>query len=145
VEGAFLFMKTVYHHPPGYPRPKRGDLFQSNVGKRQERTWLVLSVHTLPTRWCAEMGIVAERSRVWAERWWEIEPATRVRLFQSAERQGGQLVHYFLRFPAKKRKRQTFEGLMRLHGEQQRDMYRDSASVQNSETGTHETRDETDA
>jgi hypothetical protein len=105
-------VKTVYHQPPGDPRPKRGDLLQSNIGNKHERTWLVLAVHILPTRWCHEMGITAQRSRVWAERWWALEPEMRMTLFRSAERAGGQMVHPFQRFPAKRKP--TFERLMRL-------------------------------
>ncbi len=107
-EGA---VKTVYHQPVGDIRPKRGDLLQSNVGDRRERTFLVMGVHVLPTRWCKEMGITAQRTRLWAERWWEIEPAMRLALYRSAERAGGQQVHSFRRFPAKRKP--SFEGYMR--------------------------------
>lgn len=106
-------MKTVYHQALDESRPKRGDLFQSNIGKPKERTWIVLSVHILPTRWCDEMGITTQRTKVWAERWWEIEPEMRVRLFQSAERNGGQVLFPFVRFPAKKKKKPNFEEYMR--------------------------------
>jgi hypothetical protein len=85
----------------GAPIPKRGDLLESNVGGRRQRTWFVIAVHRLkPTR-----GV--PRCKVWMERWWEVEPSLRVRLWNSAERNGGQRVIGFKRYPAKKKK--TFE------------------------------------
>jgi len=105
-------MRTIYHQPVGAPRPKRGDLVQSNIGDRKrERTWIILSVHTLPTRFCDHMGITAQRTRIWAERWWEIEPELRNRLYRNAERHGGQRVHPHYRFPTKEKL--TFEEHMR--------------------------------
>lgn len=107
-------MRTTYHLPSfeDYPAPKRGDLLQSNIGKRTERTWLILSAKELPQRTCQEMGgIMTRRWQLWAERWWHLEPKTRIRLFLSAERAGGQVLHTFKRFPAKKRAR-TFEQYM---------------------------------
>jgi hypothetical protein len=104
-------VKTVYHQPVDESRPRRGDLFHSNVGDRRERTFLVIGVRVLPTRFCKEMGITAKRTRVWAERWWELEPDTRIKLARSAERAGGQNLFYFKRFPAKRKP--TFEQLMR--------------------------------
>ena len=104
-------VKTTYHVPVSdhYPAPKRGDLLQSNVGKKTERTWLILSVRELPQKVCKEMGgILTCRWKLWAERWWELEPETRIRLWSSAERAGGQVVHGFQRFPVK-RKAKTFE------------------------------------
>lgn len=103
-------MKTIYHQPENDIRPKRGDLLQTNVGDRRERTFIILSSHVLPTRWCAEMGITAQRTRLTAARWWEIEPEMRQALYRSAERAGGQEVYGFKRFPAKKKR--TFEELM---------------------------------
>lgn len=111
-------MKTVYHQPVGLARPKRGDLLQSNIGDKRERTWIVLAVHVLPTRWCKEMGITAQRTRVWAERWWEIEPDVRRACYRSAERAGGQIVHGWQAFPTKRKP--TFEQHMR----RQRDFMR---------------------
>ena len=104
-------MKTAYHTPMGWERPKRGDLMQTNVGDKRERTLIVLGTHILPARFCKEMGIAAQRTRVWAERWWELEPEIRLALYRSAERSGGQTVHFFQRFPAKRKP--TFEQLMR--------------------------------
>lgn len=86
------------------PTPKRGDIVQTNVGDRRERTCLVLRVKRLkPIR-------SPLRVKVWAERWWQIEPALRLRLYRSAERSGGQGVMQFTRYRAKK---QTFERYMR--------------------------------
>ena len=88
----------------GEPLPKRGDLVQTNVGSRRERTWFVLRVKaTKPIK-----GV--PRGLVWIERWWEIEPALRIRLWNSAERGGGQNVIHFRRYPQKKKKK--FEQLM---------------------------------
>lgn len=104
-------MRTIYHQPIGEARPKRGDILQTNVGDRRERTCLILGTHILPTRWTPEMGIDAQRTKLWAERWWEIEPDVRVSLYRSAERNGGQVVHGFKRFPANKKPK--FEQCMR--------------------------------
>jgi hypothetical protein len=107
-------MKTTYHTPASEHRadPKRGDLIHTNVGNRRERTFIILGVRRLPERICPQMGgILAKRFKVWAERWWELEPETRVRLYESAMRAGGQHVYQFFRFPAKKKGR-TFEQLM---------------------------------
>lgn len=107
-------MKTTYHIPmmSHAPDPKRGDLLQSNIGKRTERTWFVLSAKEIPVRQCREMnGVWTRRFKLYAERWWDLEPQTRQRLFRSAERAGGQQVHTFYRFPAKK-KANTFEEYM---------------------------------
>lgn len=79
------------------PPPKRGDIVHTNVGDRRERTCLTLRVRKSrlsPRRW-----------NVWCERWWEIEPVLRMRLYRSAERAGGQNVMYFRRYPAKPKKR----------------------------------------
>src|SRR5579863_7396742 len=103
-------MKTTYHLPmmSRCADPKRGDLLQSNIGKRTERTWLVLKVKEIPVRQCKEMGGVwTRRFKIWGERWWDLEPQTRMRLYRSAERAGGQNVHMFYRFSAK-RSRSTF-------------------------------------
>jgi hypothetical protein len=107
-------VRTTYHIPAldGYAIPKRGDLLQSNLGKRTERTWFILTVREVDSRVCPEMGgIMTRRFKVWAERWWHLEPETRMRLFQSAERAGGQNVHLFHRFPPK-RSKITFEQYM---------------------------------
>lgn len=91
----------------GSPVPKRGDLVQTNVGKQRERTWFVLSCRQLkPIK-----GV--PRAKAWIERWWELEPQFRMRLYQSAERNGGQNVVRFYRYPAKKR-RLSFDAYMRL-------------------------------
>lgn len=84
--------------------PKRGDLLQTNTGDRRERTCMILCVKELrPT-----LGIA--RCKIWCERWWWLEADFRMRLHRSAERNGGQCVFYFKRYPAKKRK--SFEQLM---------------------------------
>jgi hypothetical protein len=85
--------------------PKRGDILQTNVGSRRERTCLILAVKRLKPM----KGF--PRCRVWAERWWEIEPELRMRLWRSAERNGGQRSMEFHRYPAKP-KRRTFEQYM---------------------------------
>lgn len=85
----------------GHPIPKRGDIVQTNVGDTRERTWFVLHSHPLrPTK-----GV--PRCRLWLERWWEIEPELRLRLYRSAERNRGQRYIHTRRYPAKNRK--TFE------------------------------------
>lgn len=92
---------------PGTSIPKRGDLLQTNVGDKRERTWLILHVHLLrPTK-----GV--HRCRVWAERWWQVDEDLRLKLFHSAERADGQMCIVFKRYPARKSGRHTFESLMR--------------------------------
>jgi len=71
--------------------PKRGDILQTNVGDRRERTCLVLRVRRFRRR--------EHRFDVWCERWWELEPEFRMRLARSAERAGGQAVYRFKRYP----------------------------------------------
>jgi hypothetical protein len=108
-------MKTTYHIPTSHHRasPKRGDLVHTNIGSKRERTWFILAVREVQERICPEMGgVLTRRYKIWAERWWTLDPETRVRLYRSATRAGGQHVYQFERFPAKRKKR-TFEQLMR--------------------------------
>jgi hypothetical protein len=86
---------------PSSPAPKRGDLMQTNVGKPRERTWMLLRTRH-KTR-----AKHPRRFEVWAARWWELEPAMRLRLAASAERRGGQQVIYLERYKAKRKL--TFE------------------------------------
>jgi hypothetical protein len=79
---------------------RRGDIVQTNVGDKRERTWIVLRARR------ARRGF-----NVWAARWWELEPEMRVRLASSAIRNGGQSVHYYK--PDRKQKKRTFEDYMR--------------------------------
>ena len=90
----------------GAPRPKRGDLVQSNIGdKKRERTWFVIRATSLqPIK-----GV--PRFKLWVERWYDIEPSLRVRLWNSAMQNGGQEVILFRRYPAKKKKK-SFEQYM---------------------------------
>jgi hypothetical protein len=81
--------------------PKRGDLVQTNVGDKRERTWLVLRARHM------KRAKHPRRYQVWMARWWELEPEMRMQLFRSAERNGGQRVINFVRYKAKKRKRVT--------------------------------------
>lgn len=74
--------------------PKRGDIVQTNVGNGRERTCLILRTHRV-------RGL---RFHVWAERWWELEPDQRMRLYRSAERAGGQSVLFFKRYAPKKKR-----------------------------------------
>lgn len=85
--------------------PKRGDLLQSAVGTKRERTWFILGARQVKPR----LGV--PRYKVWTERWWEIEPEMRMRLFASSERRGGQNVICFRRYPAKRKP--TFEQYLR--------------------------------
>lgn len=88
----------------GGPGPKRGDLVQTNIGDRRERTWIVLRARH------KKRAKRPFRYDVWAARWWELEPEMRLRLFQSAQRNGGQRIFWMRRYPAKKRK--SFEDWM---------------------------------
>lgn len=104
-------MKLTYFHPKDYPRPKRGDLMQTNVGNRRERTFIVLHGHPLPHGICPLTGAPRRRTQVFALRWWELEEEMRMALWRSAERAGGQVVHQVYRFPPKQK--QSFEQYMR--------------------------------
>jgi hypothetical protein len=88
----------------GSPIPKRGDLIRTNIGNRRERTWFVLRVHALkPTK-----GV--PRCRLWAERWYDVDVELRMRLYSSAERNGGQRCIDTKRYPTKKKK--SFENYL---------------------------------
>lgn len=89
-------MKIFIDVSPGDPPPKRGDLLHTNIGKSRERTLLVIRSRRAKLR--------LHRWNVWAERWWDLEPDLRMRLFRSAERAGGQEIMYLVRYPAKKRR-----------------------------------------
>jgi hypothetical protein len=91
--------------PPEAPAPKRGDLVQTNVGNKRERTWFIVSAVSVKTK----TGL--RRFRIFMVRWWLLDPEMRIKLWNSAERRGGQQVIRFKRYPAKKRKR-TFEQYM---------------------------------
>ena len=82
------------------PLPKRGDIVQSNVGQRRERTWLILHARRIRSR---PKGV--PRFDVWMARWWQLEADFRMRLYRSAERSGGQNVLFFHRYPAAKKKK----------------------------------------
>jgi hypothetical protein len=86
--------------------PARGDLLVSVVRGKWHRTWFVLgSRRVKPVK-----GV--PRYKVWMERWWQIEPELRIRLWHSAMRRDrGQQVIEFTRYPAKKRL-VNFEQLM---------------------------------
>lgn len=68
------------------PAPKRGDLIQTNVGDRRERTWII--IRSAPMR--RRDATLPRRFKIWKARWWEIEPETRLKLYESATRNGGQ-------------------------------------------------------
>jgi hypothetical protein len=91
------------------PAPKRGDIVQSNVGNKRERTWMILRVRKIARRDShTPLGKLPRRYAVWMVRWWELEADFRMRLYRSAERAGGQQVMDFVRYPAKKRNRDPF-------------------------------------
>lgn len=90
--------------PESVPSPKRGDLVHTNLGDRRERTWFVLQ--STQVRSAAN----PRRFRLQMARWWELEPETRLALFRSAERRGGQKVFRFV--PYKRKKKKTFEEMM---------------------------------
>lgn len=100
-------MKTTYHQQPGDPRPRRGDLLQTNIGTKRERTWIILSARVLRSGFCKHTGTTTQRTKLWAERWWDLEPEIRMALYRSAMRTGAQLCHPFYRF--KPKRKPTFE------------------------------------
>jgi hypothetical protein len=88
--------------------PKRGDLVQTNIGTKKERTWFIMKSRTIKRR---QPG--PPRYELYAARWWELEPETRMALYRSAERHGGQWVINYYPYPAKKKKNfeQTMGGI----------------------------------
>lgn len=84
--------------------PKRGDLVQTNVGNRRERTWIILKARRMGRRKCKNGAISPPRHNLWMVRWWELEPETRIRLYASATRNGGQTVFHLKRYPPTRRK-----------------------------------------
>jgi hypothetical protein len=88
-------MAFVMNVPEG-KAPKRGDLLQSNYGDRRERTWFILSARKIAQRpsYPIPLGTLKPRFAVWRARWWDLEPDFRIRLYRSAERNGGQVVWY---------------------------------------------------
>ncbi|HEX5426600.1 MAG TPA: hypothetical protein VFW94_23835 [Candidatus Acidoferrales bacterium] len=85
------------------PAPKRGDLLETNLGNRRQRTWFILSARPLRA--------TVRTFAIKAVRWWELEPETRMALYRSAERRGGQEVFWSVRDKPKRKTR--FEELMR--------------------------------
>ena len=79
-DGYYLMRLTE----PGHP--KRGDLMQTAVGTKRERTWFI---------WFSRRALkVPHGFQILRVRWWEIEPHVRLMLHKSAERQGGQTVWF---------------------------------------------------
>jgi hypothetical protein len=82
--------------------PKRGDLVQTAIGTKRERTWMVLQSHHM------KRAKHPRRYKVWMARWWELEPEMRMSLYRSAERNGGQRVILFQRYPQQKKRTPLF-------------------------------------
>ncbi len=76
--------------------PKRGDIIQTACGTKRERTWMVLR-----SRKVKRKG--SPRYKVFMARWWELEEDMRMKLFRSAERNGGQIVFWFQRYAVKRK------------------------------------------
>jgi hypothetical protein len=90
---------------PDAPEPKRGDLIQTAIGTKRERTWFILRCVTM-------RRAKTRRFAIWKARWFELEPGMRMRLYRSAYRKGGQQVWHAC--PQKpKRKKPSFEDYMR--------------------------------
>jgi len=89
--------------------PKRGDIVQTFVGDRRERTWMVIKARRIN-----RSQSPFPRYELWTVRWWEIEPELRVRLWRSAERNGGQNVLRYKVEPLKQKpqKKRSFEEYM---------------------------------
>lgn len=85
--------------------PKRGDILQTNVGDKRERTCIILHARKIARRDnITPIGKLAARFHIWCERWWEMEPDFRMRLYLSAQRNGGQQVIFFKRYKLKKKR-----------------------------------------
>jgi hypothetical protein len=87
------------------PKPKRGDLIQTNIGSRRERTWIILRSRRM-TR------AKNRRYALWKARWWELEPKMRNELFRSAERNGGQITWACRPLKPAPRRKNDFESLL---------------------------------
>lgn len=85
----------------GGPEPKRGDIVQTNIGNRRERTWMILHSHRMRSRESTKYP----RFKLWMVRWWELEPDFRMRLYRSACRAGGQGVFHLVRYKPKRKRR----------------------------------------
>jgi hypothetical protein len=111
-------MKVTYHIATAeHTVPKRGNLIQTNIGKKTERTWFILAVREMSPKYCPQMDCVTRRYKLWAERWWELDPHVRMLLWRSAERLGGQQVHPLYRFPPKKKPTlEQYQGTKRSEG-----------------------------
>jgi len=83
----------------GAPAPKRGDLLYTNIGGSRERTWLILRAVRMKTE--------KRRYALWRERWWQVEPDLRVRLYRSACRHGGQMTWVAKALPGKPKRRKS--------------------------------------
>lgn len=94
---------------PDDPAPNRGDLLYSKaVDVRGSRTYFVLRSRPVKRR---DPDAVQRRYSLEIVRWWLIRPETRQLLYRHAEREGGQQVFFFERYPPKKRL--SFEQYMR--------------------------------
>jgi hypothetical protein len=82
------------------PAPKRGDLIHSAVGTKKERTWIIL--RSVPMKRTAN-----RRYSILRARWWELEMEMRIKLYRSAERNGGQIVWHTWPLRAPKKKKQV--------------------------------------
>lgn len=94
----------------GGPGPKRGDLIYTALkDRRGMRMRIVLRSRLMKRRDSSK----PPRYQLWMERWWEIEPEVRMRLWRSAcRRPGGQRV-FFLDWYPRKKKAKNFESMMR--------------------------------
>lgn len=88
----------------GGPPPKRGDLVYTNIGNKRERTWMILRTKKV-NRIVRDASCLVPRYNVWMARWWELEPDFRMRLYRSAERNGGQNAMNFQRYRPKPKKK----------------------------------------
>jgi len=94
---------NLWYDAPNGMAPKRGDLMQSNIGDKRERTWIILKA--------VKRRTYRNRYNIWSARWWELDAEFRMKLFLSAQRNGGQNVFPLYRYPVKKKK--SFEQHMR--------------------------------
>jgi len=86
------------------PAPKRGDLIYSGKGTRKERTWIIIR------------SVLKKRAKnrsfgIFRARWWELEPDMRIRLYRSAQRNGGQVTWWTWPLSKPKKKQSVNFGL----------------------------------
>ena len=89
------------------PPPKRGDLMQSNIGDRRERTWIIARVRRIKRK----DSNACRRFEITLYRWWTLSVKARQKLCSAQMRSLFNVQSVFELYRTK-RERQTFENYM---------------------------------